>query len=124
MQNLKMTTTGRFRYDHEISREGNKVKLVRFEVSYTAGASRKGVTVSINNKTIEQREGYHTETFEVFAGVSMWAKFMARKSDKIVAQVVEALDSSVVDLVNIFIAQDADAAKIALKDVIAAKVPQ
>ena len=88
------------------------------EVLYLKGSQRKGVIVTVRNTTIEQREGYRLESFEVFGGVSMFAKELARKSDKAVLQVAEQLDS-VVPLIVAAFQEDKNKGREAVKQAIA-----
>lgn len=99
----------------------NKRHITVVEVSYLKGSQRKGVLVSIRNTTIEKCEGYHTESFEVFGGVSVWAKELARKSDKAVIEVAEQLDSVVPFIVAAF-QENVEKGREALKQAIAEKV--
>jgi len=62
MENLKQTRSDKFVY--QTAPTG---KVVKFELYYYKGQSRKGVLARIAHTTIEQHEGYTTETFEVFS---------------------------------------------------------
>ena len=100
-------TQGRRGYRFEMQNgplgdDPNKRNITVLEIGYLKGASRKGVLTSIRNTTIEQFDAHRMESFEVFGGVSVWAKELARKSDKEVIKVAEALDSVVPLIVTAF----------------------
>ena len=110
MTNLKQVRRG-YRYEFNVGPvdASPKRKLVVFEVSYLAGSSRKGVLASLRHTEIEDRgNGFISESFEVFGGVSAWAKVLARKSDKEVVRVAEALDSYAPEIVAAFISGEAE----------------
>jgi len=125
MNNLKQSRHG-FRFEvqnGEPSAEdiaSNRRNLVIFEVKYLAGSQRKGVVASLRHTTIEQREGYHMESFSVFGAgnISTWVKVLARKSDKEVVKMAELLDSRAPEIVSAFI-QSADLGKAALQAAVA-----
>ena len=97
MQNLKQSRRG-FRYEHVISTDGAKRNVIIFEVSYLKSlGGAKGVRVSMRPTEIEQGDGYTTESVLLYneANISAWAKMLARKSDKEVEKIAEALDSKV-----------------------------
>lgn len=118
--NFIQTRTGKYRYEYQVGTvEGkpNARKLVVFEVYYLKGSQAKGIIAALRPTTIEQFEGYHTESFEVFQGVSVWAKQVARKSDKITAQVAKALDAVAPLLIAAYI-ESPEKGKAALKQAI------
>jgi hypothetical protein len=96
-----------------------KVKVARLKVSYLAGSVRKGVNASLTFTEIEQGENCTFETFSVFGdgNVSMWAKALARKSDKEVTKVAEQLDSKAPLILAAFV-EDPAKGKLALQQAI------
>jgi hypothetical protein len=122
MSNLTVTRTGKFKFDRVLKTEGNKSDVIRLEVFYLkAFNGNKGVRVSVAPKTIEQGEGYQMETFLLYnqANLSVWAKMLARKSDKEVLAVAEKLDASVQSILDTYQQQGPDAAKQAILDLVA-----
>lgn len=99
MENLKQIRSDKFTY--QTAPTG---KLVKFELYYYKGQSHKGVLARIAHTTIEQHEGYTTETFEIFSqsAVSLWVKELARKSDKEVVAIAEKIDKVVPLIVAAF----------------------
>ena len=111
--NLQSNRHG-FHFDHVVSREGSKSKIVRLEVFYLKTFSgNKGVRVRIAPMGIEQCEGYTMESFVIAdeGTIGVWAKMLARKSDKEVLAVAMALDPVVPDLINIYNAEGPAKAK-------------
>lgn len=104
MINLQAKQNG-FRFEHLIEQVSpTKKNVIIFSVTYLKGAQRKGVLVSIRPSEIEQGEGYTTEsTLYNDANIFVWAKELARKNDKEVARVAEALDSSVPSIIAAYL---------------------
>jgi hypothetical protein len=122
MNNLTVTRTGKFQFDRVLKSEGNKSDVIRFEVFYLkAFNGTKGVRVSIHPSTIEQHEGYSTSTVLLYnqANLSVWAKQLARKSDKEVLAVAEKLDGSVQAILDTYQQYGVESAKQAILDVVA-----
>lgn len=123
--NFIQTRTGKYRYEYQVGTvEGNPNarKLIVLEVNYLK-ASRKGIILTIRPTTIEQHEGYHTESFEMFAGTSRWARLITRKNDKITATVANSLDAAAPQIVQDYIANP-ERAKEILDAAITQYVPQ
>jgi len=100
-----------FRYQASISPAvGNKQSFAILDIMYLKGLQRKGVLASLKVVEIEQCEGYSMESSTIFGdgNFRMWVKELARKSDKEVVKVAEALDSKVVDIVAAFILNPAN----------------
>jgi hypothetical protein len=106
MVNFKQTRRG-FQYnfvtEQAVGGDPNKLRVARLEVSYLNGSQRKGVLATLRTIELEQHDGYVAECFEMFAGVSVWAKLLPRKNDKQVALVAEQLDAYAPDIVSEFI---------------------
>jgi hypothetical protein len=122
MNNLTVTRTGKFQFDRVLKTEGNKSDVIRFEVFYLkAFNGNKGVRISVSPKTIEQCDGYTCETFLLYnqANLSVWAKMLARKSDKEVLAVATKLDANVPMILDTYQQQGPEAAKQALLELVA-----
>lgn len=106
MNNFKPTRSG-FRFEQTVSESGNKRNVAAIEIMYLKGSQRKGVLASVKNIEIERCDGYTSETTAVQldgnGNFSVWVKELARKSDKAVLQVAEALDQFAPSIVAAFI---------------------
>lgn len=93
MENFKLGRNG-YRFEHEISVEGNKRKVVIFQVSGLKGSRNKGVQATIYPTTIEQGDGYTSESFLLYNGanVSEWVEILPRMNDKKITKAAEGLD--------------------------------
>jgi hypothetical protein len=96
-----------------------KQKIARLSISYLAGSQRKGVNASLTFIELEKGENCIFETFSIFGegNTSMWAKVLARKSDKEVIKVAEQLDSKAPLIVAAFV-EDPAKGKAALQQAI------
>lgn len=102
MVNLTPSRTG-FKYDHILSQEGSKSKVIRLEVFYLKSMSgksmngTKGVRVSVRPLEIEKCEGYTMESTTLYSqeNVGGWLKFLPRKNDKAVLAMAEKIDAHV-----------------------------
>lgn len=96
-----------FRYEVTKSELGTKRNVAAIEIMYLKGSQRKGVLASVKNIEIEACEGYNVETtvidFTGNGGFTMWVKELARKSDKAVIEVAEALDAFAPAILDVFI---------------------
>lgn len=106
MTNFKPNRDG-FRFEVTKSEESGKRHVAAIDIMYLKGSQRKGVLASVKNIEIEKREGYNMETTVIDltgnGGFTMWVKELARKSDKHVLQVAEALDSFAPAIIESFI---------------------
>lgn len=97
MVNLTPSRTG-FKYDHILSQEGSKSKVIRLEVFYLKSMhGTKGVRVSVRPLEIEKCEGYTMESTTLYSqeNVGGWLKFLPRKNDKAVLAMAEKIDAHV-----------------------------
>lgn len=105
MINLTTKRNGGFKFDRVLKTEGNKSDVIRFEVFYLKTMSgKKGVFVSIRPTTLEQGEGYTSESFLLYnqANISVFAKQLVRKNDREVLAIAEKIDAQVPALLDIY----------------------
>ena len=90
----------------------NGKKIARFELSYFKGMRAQGIHVWLRAMEIEQHEGYHIETFELYGGmnVASYLKLFPRKNMKAVDVAAEKIDSLVPGIMKAFV--DADTVRV------------
>lgn len=72
----------------------------------------QGIHVWLRAMEVEQHEGYHIETFELYGGMnsSAYLKLLPRKNTKAVAVAAEKIDSLVPGIMKAFV--DADSVRV------------
>ena len=102
-----------YRYD-----SGTDGKIVRVEVTYEKHdrLSLRGVWVRVSPIEIQQRDGYTSETHELFGGMkSVQAMQLARSTPRVLVAIAEKIDPIAPELAVLFAAQGKDTCRERIK---------